>query len=381
MNKFGSKAIYALLYAGNQALAVLTTILVIRYGKDTFGLTWSLGALLTLGWGATMFGLLAPSLSSRIWSTSLRTGIELSLRNLLRGALVVSLLCLMPLSADHLVALSGISKPWILIFGFIGLVRSYAQVMSTLSIRLARHHRVLSHQLVGRILEVGLATGGCLLGEPALLVLAWLIYPLSQTILFIGEWRQYRNLLVPEVTSDYRRLTGLTLVASQAFDLIMPTLWLRMGGETIFIAYRAITAALANSALLPRYWYIVATPSLTDRSGPTLIVVGVILTFLLSAVFQLGTGAVPINVILWSSIPLLINSLVMPTFSKMRQACLNQGELVPPAAAIIAGRLSEILLLLIFSSIKALPSGGVVIAYTGYAVSTPVLKYSVRRNK
>jgi hypothetical protein len=169
-------------------------------------------------------------------------------------------------------------------------------------------------------------------------------------------------------------------VINQAFDLAMPTLWLQVGGAAAFVAYRAIAAALSNSALLPRYWFVVVSPSRRARGeSARLFFVSFLSAFFLASVFLWGTDAVPIELILWSSIPLLINSLAVPSFSRMRQKCLNRGQIIQPAVAMIIGRLAEIALLLLFVGTKILPNAGVVVAYSGFALSAPALRFSMRR--
>lgn len=380
MKALGNKGLYALLYVGNQAIAVLTTILVIRYGKEAFGLNWVLGVLLALGWGSVAYGVIAPTLSARAWSVPLATGLWLGLRTLLLAGLALALLGVVPASAQALVALSGVDWPWLAIFVSLGLLRSYAQVMSTYSIRLARHARVLRYQLVGRILEICLAVWGCLMADPILLALAWLIYPLAQTTLFVREKGEYGALPPVESASASHKGAWLPISASQALDLAMPTLWLHLGGPSAFVAYRAITAALANSALLPRYWFVVFAPARRAKGeGGALFLVSFLSAVFLAAVFLLGTGAVSSDLVWWSCIPLLINSLVMPAFSRMRQHCLNQGQLVQPAFAIIVGRIAEAIFLLLFSGLKILPNASVVVAYSGFALGAPALRFFTRR--
>lgn len=376
-----AKGRYAILYAGNQAMAVLTTILVIRYGKEAFGLSWILGALLVLGWGSVAYGVFAPTLSARVWSVPLRTGMWLSLRTLLLTGLALVLLSLVHVSAQVLMELSKIDLTWLVVFGSLGLLRSYAQVMSTYSIRAGLHARILGYQLAGRILEIFFAVWGCLVGERLLLAFAWLIYPLAQTALFVRDFASYRDLPVPESTTESQKNAWLPTSISQTFDLAMPTLWLQLGGEFAFVAYRAISAALANSALLPRYWFIVFAPTLQNKEVSGIIyVLSFLSAFAMAAIFLWGTSAVSNDLVLWSVFPLLINSLVLPSFSRMRQYCLNQGWLVQPAFAIIIGRLTEAIILLLFYGLKIQPNTSVVLAYSGFALCTPALRFFMRRS-
>lgn len=380
MKHFSSNVLYTLLYLGNQFLAVLSTILVIRFGKDAFTLSWSLGVILALGWGATMFGLLNPPMASRIWSASSLSGLRQCLRTLLMGLSLIILCGLIPISAHWLSSLAGISPLWVVLFVSTGLVRACTQLLSTFSIRMGRHAQTLRYQLPGRVFELIFVVWGCMTASPLLLVIAWLIYPLAQVMLVMTEWHHYHDFAVPTETKKDDKNTLIATVASQGFDLLMPTLWLKIGGESVFIAYRSVTAALANSALLPRYWYVVVAPAVhVNRSGAWAVVVVLLSTLVLSAAFQYGTGAVSHDFVLWSIIPILMNSLGIPAFSRMRQNCLNQGRLIPPSIAIIVGHLGVIMLLFLLVGNKALPVGALILAYTGFALCTPALRYYLRR--
>lgn len=380
MRQSGRDALYALFYASNQALALLTTVALIRYGQHTLTLPWVLGAMLTVGWGSTLYGMAGPTLAARLWSAPRRRAFSVCTRVLVATCGLPFVVGLWPAVGAPLVELSDITLPWMVLFVTLGLVRAHAQVLSTLSVRHGRHARVLCFQLFGRAVEIALTLTAAIGGIGWLLVLAWLAYPLAQWLLLAVEWHEYQDPVVaaPQAVGESR--VWIAAMASQAFDLVMPTVWLRQGGGEIFVAYRAVTSALANSTMLPRYWYVLSPDKSQDGNiGVGLLVAVLAGTLILSAVFQLGSNAVPWEVFVWSLIPLLITGAAMPSFSRLRQLCLNQGRLIPPAVAMIAGRLTELAALLLVVR-GDLGPGATIVAYTGFAVCAPVLHYLHRRN-
>lgn len=380
MRRPGRDALYALFYVGNQALALLTTIALIRYGQHTLTLPWVLGAILTLGWGTALYGMAGPTLAARLWSAPRRSGLAACIRVLAATFGLLFVVALWPGVGALLADLSGISLSWLVLFVALGLVRANAQTLSTFSVRHGRHTRVLRFQLLGRSLEIALALVAAMGGIGWLLVLAWLSYPLAQSLLLAVEWREYQDPAVDAADSGGGSKAWLATMASQAFDLVMPTAWLRQGGSEVFVAYRAVTSALANSTMLPRYWYVLSPDKPRDGNiGVGLLAAVLAATLILSAAFQLGSNAVPWDVFVWSLIPLLITGAAMPSFSRLRQLCLNQGQLIPPAVAMVAGRLTELTALLLTVRGGLVP-GAVIVAYTGFAVCTPVLHYLHRRN-
>lgn len=380
MRQPGRDALYALLYAGNQALALLTIIVLIRYGQHTLTLPWVLGAMLTLGWGSTLYGMAGPTLAARLWSAPRRRGFAACTRVLAAACGLLFVAGLWPGAGALLADLSGISMSWLVLFVALGLLRAHAQVLSTFSVRHGRHARVLRFQLVGRTIEIALALAAGLGGNVWLLVLAWLAYPAAQLLLLAFEWREYQDPSVAAPDAGGGSRAWIAAMISQAFDLVMPTVWLRQGGAEVFVAYRAVSSALANSIMLPRYWYVLSPDKPRDgKVGIGLLGPVLVATLTLSVVFQLGSNAVPWDVFVWSLIPLLINGTAMPSFSRLRQLCLNQGKLVPPALAMVAGRLTELAALLLVAR-GGLAPGAAIVAYTGFAVCAPALYYLHRRN-
>lgn len=371
-------ALLALAYAGNQGLAVLSTILLLRYGQQTLGLTWVVGAMLAVGWGTTLYGIVGPTLSATLWHTSRAKGGTACARALFVALCVLPVVSLLPRAVDFLTEVAGISMSWQLWFTTIGLLRAFAQTMSTYSVRHGRHEYVLRFQLAGRFVEIGLMLAAGLSGEIVLLVCAWLAYPGAQLVLLATEWQEYGDGTAGDDDAGGQARAALYTQASQVFDLVMPSIWLR-GGPEIFVAYRAVTSALANSTMLPRYWYVLSSDKPRGEQTPPLMLAAVVgATLLFSALFQVGSNAVPWDIFAWSLIPLLVNGAVLPDFSRLRQLCLNQGRLLPPALALIIGRAAE-LAALSLAVLGGMASGAVIVAYTGFAACAPALRYFHRR--
>lgn len=371
---------YLLLFLGNQALAVLTTILFIRFGKDAFTLVWCLGVLLTLGWGTAGYGLLDPSFAARIWSARVAEGLRITIRLLILSAAGVALICVVPWSRQQITELSGLSIEWTVIFVFIGLGRAAAQVLNAYTLRQGRHAGALMWQIVGRSIEISLVLLACYLRQPSLLIAAWLAYPISQLLIFFQERKLYEMLPAVEQSSrDSGRIAWIVSVVGRIFEMVLPTIWLRLAGDTVFVAYRSAAAALSNSVLLPRYWYVIVSPDRKSQSGILLPVVVVAVSLAIAATFQIVTDAVSHDLLLLSLVPLILNSAFMPFFSRWRQQCLLRGHVLPPALAAIAGCLGEISLLLLLKYVFSVPPGVLILAHTGLSISVPVLRVAMKR--
>lgn len=376
----GRDAWYALFYAGNQGLALLTTVFVIRYGQHSLSLPWVLGALLTLGWGVTLFGIVGPTLAARLWSASRREGMAAVTWTLTIAAAGLIAISLSHSAGAMLVDLAGLPLPWLLVFVMLGLLRACAQTLSTFSIRHGRHERVLRFQLAGRLVEIVLAVVAGIGGLAWLLILAWAAYPLAQLLLLVLEWSDYADASATAAATSDRRMVWLASAIGQASDLILPTTWLRLGGEETFVAYRAVTAALANSMMLPRYWYALSPDKPRDGGvGGGLLVAMIFTTLILATAFQFGSNAIGWEIFVWSLVPLLVVGLSTPYFSRLRQICLNNGQLLPPALALGIGRLAELAALLIAVG-GGFASGSVIVAYSAFGASAPALYYLYRRN-
>jgi hypothetical protein len=375
----GRDAAYSVLYAGNQGLALLTTVLLIRYGQHSLGLAWVIGAILTLGWGTTLYGMFGPTLSARIWSEPRWPCLVGCTQALVLAWGVVAAIWLWPASEPVLSDIAGLSISWLSVFVALGLFRAYAQVLSTLSVRHGQHARVLRFQLVGRTVEIFLALLVGLGGTDWILLLAWAAYPLAQVTLLAIEWREYKDTPLDRVKTADNGRAWIVAMIGQGFDLVVPTVWLRFGGAEIFVAYRLMTAAISNSVMLPRYWYVLRVEKVRDGGVNIelqLAVIGVALA--MSAVFQIGSNAVAWPLFAWSMLPVIINGAVMPYFSRLRQMCLNQGLLNQPILAIIAGRLAELMALMLFV-LAGVASEVSILAYAGFALCAPVLHLLYRR--
>lgn len=374
--------LYVLFFLGNQALAVLTTILFIRFGRDAFTLTWCLGVLLTLGWGNAGYGLLDPSFTARIWSARVAEGLRMAIRLLLLSVGGFALICIVPWSRQKILQFSGLSLEWTVLFVLIGFIRSLAQVLNTYALRQGRHAEALMGQVPGRLLEVGLVVLACFLRQPLLFIAAWLAYPLSQFLIFFRERKLYEALPAVEQSSrDSSRVSWGVSVAGRIFEMALPTIWLRVAGDAVFVAYRSASAALSNSVLLPRYWYVIVSPDKKSKSGILLPVVVVVASLFIAATFQIVTDAVSHDLVLLSLVPLVLNSAFMPYFSRWRQRCLLRGHVLPPALAAIAGCMGEISLLLLLKYVFSVPSGLLILAHAGLSVSVPVLRLAMKQRE
>ena len=376
------QVLYMLLFLGNQALAVLATILFIRFGKDAFTLTWCLGVLLTLGWGTAGYGLLDPSFTARIWSARVAEGLRIAVRLLLLSVAGFALICIVPWSRQGILQFSGLSLEWTTLFVLIGFMRSLAQVLNTYALRQGRHAEALMRQLPGRLLEICLILLACFLHQPTLLIFAWLSYPFSQFLIFFRERKLYESLpSVEQGSRDSGRAAWTVSVIGRIFEMVLPTIWLRVAGDAVFVAYRSASAALSNSVLLPRYWYVIVSPDKKSKAGILLPVVVVIVSLVIAATFQIVTDAVSHDLLLMSLVPLVLNSAFMPFFSRWRQRCLFRGHVLPPALAAIAGCLGEIVLLFLLKYIFSVPPSLLILAHMGLSISVPVLRFAMKRRE
>ncbi|TKT72409.1 hypothetical protein YH63_013765 [Afipia massiliensis] len=382
MNLPTRESLYLLLFIGNQALAVFTTILFIRFGKDAFTLTWCLGVLLTLGWGNAGYGLLDPSFAARIWSARVAEGLRIAVRLLMLSVMGFALICIVPWSRERIIELAGLSVEWTVLFVLIGFVRAFAQVLNTYTLRQGHHAGALMWQIVGRLAEIGVVLLACYLRQPSLLIAAWLAYPISQLMIFFRERKVYETLpVVTQSSRDSGRAAWIVSVVGRIFEIVLPTIWLRVAGDAVFVAYRSIAAALSNSVLLPRYWYVIVSPDKKSQSNILLPVVVVIASLLIAAMFQIVTDAVSHDLLLLSLGPLVLNSAFMPFVSRWRQQCLLRGHVLPPAFAAIAGCLGEIALLLLLRYIFSVPTGLLILAHAGLSLSVPVLHLAMKRRE
>lgn len=362
------QALYVALYLGNQALGVATTIAIIRFGQDTFSLTWCVGALVALGWGTTGYGLLDPSLSARIWSAPVYEGLRRSLQLLAGSLTVLGVVCLIPWTAGKVSYFSGIPIEWVAILSALGVFRACMQLIITYSLRLGRHHFVLGPQIAGRLIEIALVIWACVAGWKVLLIPALLAYPAGQLVVFLAERRKYETLESKQAQASDSRAWVISVIG-RVLEMVLPTVWLRLGGEAVFVAYKSISAALSNSVLLPRYWYVITSPNKEGGSGT--LVIGALVLFSsigMAGVFQFLTAAVQPELFLWSLVPLTFNSLVIPFFSRWRQRLLLEGDIVPPAVVSVLACLIEACLLTVFDQFPSLPLGLFMVANIGLSL-------------
>ena len=365
-------------YLLTQALGVIAIIIVVRFGKGTLGVGWIAGVLLVQGWGATLFTLVTPTLSSRVWTASVIEGLKGGSKGLAVALGLAVLMFSLPRSEEWVTAASNLTAPWTMWFLAIGAFRAFAQVLSTFLVRDQRHSWMHRFQLPGRFMEGGVVVGSAYLGNPYIFAAGWAIYPIAQlAALGMHPWR-LREGSKREVQQSEEQGHGRTLGERVATlcclisDLIVPTVWMRLGGEITFLAYRAITSALSYAVLLPRYWHVVASLQKRQVSHQMTLFV-VVVSLIVALISEVGTDAIPANIIGLSMIPLILNAVGANRFSSVRQDCLHRGDLLAPAAAILGGRMAELALLVVIAWMAPSMKGAEILAYSAFAVSTLVL--------
>jgi hypothetical protein len=350
------------LHVGNLLLGIVSTIALIRYGQRTFGLPWALGAILAMGWGATGYLVLDPSLPARLWSVTFREGARWIVRSFAITSAVAAVLCVVPWTSDKLSELSGLSLPWIAAFVSLGLVRNAVQMLNVFAFRLGDQRSNLGFQVVGRVSEVALVTTACVSGNAPLLLVAWLVFPCSQMALFFKERRRYLKLPLVE-RKEAARSSWFGATVGQALELIIPTLCFNLVSHQVFVAYRGVNAAVANSGLIPKYWFMIAS---RDGDGRSLVIITVAFAVLAGAAFQFLTEAVPLYLFAWALIPLCGVSAAVPAFSRWKQRSFEQGRVRDPYYAQAAGSAAEVVLLLVLSPF---PDGVALFAKFGFLAS------------
>lgn len=360
---------YVALYLANQALAVATTLALVRYGQGAFSLSWCLGVLIAMGWGTTGYGLFDPSLAARAWTLPSREGLFSSLRLAGLSAVALAVVCTIPWSAATVSGLAGLSIEWVAAFVSVGIFRAFAQLLSTYSLRLGRHPFVAALQIAARLMEVGLVVAGCLLTQTNLLILGLLVYPAAQLVVFAVEAEDYKKLPISATQESNTRGWIISLVG-RMLEMILPTIWLRVAGDTVFVAYKAVTSALGFSILLPRYWFVVVPPRHDlPVNGVAISALVLAASITTAGAFQLLTAAVPTVIFAWSLIPVVFNSLVMPAFSRWRQQMLRDGEIIPPAVVGIFACLVEAGMLAAIACAPFFSEGRFLVANLGFCMS------------
>lgn len=366
--------------------SVASALVALRWGIPAFGSTWVLGALLTMGWGTTSLALLDPSLPARLWTIPYRDGARASWRSLAVGTGVCALVAVVPVLSNVVSAFAGTQAGWVLVFVWIGMARYAVQVMTTLLVRESLHNQLLVAQGIGRVAEIAWLGMSCWWSDTRMFVVSWLVYPGLQAFALVAARRQRGR---PETTAAQRgcswnreRASGeLSNVVLSLLDIVVPTLWLRLGGEAAYVVYRAMISAVGYVVLLPRYWYVVAESSAAAPRGTVRFALSVMAVSVTVAVgYQWLTRVVPVEAMLWAVIPVLFSSGSAPHYSRLRQGCLRRGDIASPAISAVAGRIAELLLLVLLAGAFRAPGHVTVLAYCGTAVSAVVLDRQVARS-
>jgi hypothetical protein len=368
------KLYYTGAYLLNQGFAVVATILAIRLGKEAFTLEWVAGSLLALGWGASVFGMIAPALSARLWSLNFRTGLRESLVVFGIATFAVIALLQIPALLVKISSVNPIGMHWIAILTLCGALRSFTQGLTVFPIRGGFHTQTISFQLIGRLGEIVLIVLASLIGSKYLFIGAWCMYPAWQGLLLImvPQGRIVENGLTVQTSHWHGHIiSGLGQVA----DLIVPSLWFSLGGAQVMVVYKAASSAVDNCALVPRYWFTISQKNLFGHNNQ-LIMGGfvVMAASVVFVVFTFASGAIPGSFIVFGMIAVFLNSIAAPSFSKIRQYLLNNGELVIPALAVLLARLVEATLLLLIVKAVCAPIMLAIIAYAGFATRVAIIK-------
>jgi hypothetical protein len=340
-----------------------------------------LGALLTLGWGTTLVSVLAPSLPARIWTMPFRDGVGSSARVLAAGVAVCGLAAAVPDLSSRLAAFAAMERGWVTVFVGAGVVRGTVQVASTLLVRQGLHTPLITAQATGRALEMLGLLVSCQGSSPTIFVLAWLVYPVTQAVALhvLRPSRQGPSAAGHEepVAPYPSRGGGAANFAALILELIVPTAWLRLGGDAAYVVYRAVSSAVGYVVLFPRYWYVVSGSARASRTGVRFALGVVIVSVAAAVAYQWVTGLVPVELIAVSVIPTVLNAGAAPHFSRLRQNCLQGGDVTSPALATAAGKITELSLLVLSGRVLSLSPKWMILAYSADALGALVLHWRV----
>lgn len=368
-------------YIAIQLGSVASSLVALRWGSAAFGSAWVLGAMLAMGWGATVMMLLTPALPARMWTIPFGQALRSSSAGLGASALVCALAVSLPPTSAIVSSLAGIGALWVLVFFLVGLIRHTVQVATTLIVRQGLHRPLLDWQGVGRGAEIVALGIGCRWPDVLLFCVAWLVYPALQLLALwlvpgVRDPAPARGEPAEAVAGGAGEAANL---ASSVLDLVVPTLWLRVGGEAAYVAYRGMTAAVGYVVLVPRYWYVVVSTSLgTIRERrPYLAAATMALSLVGAFCYQWMSGLVPLDMMLWSAIPVLASAGSATMFSRLRQLCLQRGDITSPALATVAARVTEAALLMLFARVIGLGPHVIILAYCASALGAVLLRWRV----
>lgn len=357
-------------------LGVLTTAIAFRpFGALT--LEWIAGAMLALGWGSSAVGLLAPRLSSDIWSVPVNRTLWPALRCVIFVAVILAVASVVPAFSDIIDTACGLTIEYWRPLVAIGVFRGLSQVLTTLAIRAADHLRTIAIQFIARIAEIAFVLHALLDSNSTQFMMAWLVFPAAQMVFIAARWRHYARLQQPNAGSRATQaghMATLTILASSLVDMILPSLWLRLSNAHTYIIYRAMMAAISNAVLVPRYWYTVA--SVNKGSGLQLVAFTTIASLVLSIGYLFVAHQLhqPADVLF--VLPLIVNSLGAAELSRLRQAALLAGMVEIPAFAMLIGVTFEALLLALLAYLA--PGPIAILAFSSMLVNFIAMRYLAR---
>lgn len=338
--------VFTALQLSNLFLAIATSLAVIRFGQTTLGLPVSLGLLLVLGWGANGLQMLNPSLGLNLWSVDHRTAERSSAIQLCLFAVILVSAYNVPVITAWLADLCKLSPPLMLAFTGIGAFRAFTSQSLTLSLRLGKHRMSLSVQLAARLIEIASVATGCIIGDIVIVAVGFLIFPLAQVAVYTIERRQYREMAS---TPPAKGKSSLAVSAAQrVLDTALPTIWFNFVSHEIYLAYRAISASMANTMLVPRYWYIMTK----GRGSVLLVSCAVAVAAALGVVaFLFISRVTDLPIYLWAVLVACATAPAAVVISRWKQNSLLKGEVLAVSLATIAATAVEAVMVVLLHDI------------------------------
>lgn len=169
-------------------------------------------------------------------------------------------------------------------------------------------------------------------------------------------------------------MATLTIFASSLVDMILPSLWLRLSNAHTYVIYRAMTAAISNAVLVPRYWYTVA--KVEKSKGGGLIAFTTISSLALSTAYLFVAHQLQQPADFLFLLPLIVNSLGATELSRLRQAAMLAGLVDIPAVAMLIGVTCEALLLALLAYLA--PGPVAILAFSSMLVNFIAMRHLAR---
>jgi hypothetical protein len=357
-------------YVAIQLAGMAPMIALLRWGSGSFGLPFASTVILCLGWGSALFAMAAPALPSHAWSIGFAEFLRRGIAALLVAGALGAAALKVPFTSEWIATQANASMTEMSAFVALGALRSLGQTATTYSIRAERHGPLLATQAVGRLLEIALVTAACMSGESWLLAVGLAVYPLAQSTILLGG-RETR--IGPSGQHGQNSFGSFAANASaQLAEIAVPAAWLALGGPHVFVAYKIASAAMANTAMLPRYWYVVAGTTASAHSVLGGCLAGIVAVVACGALHWISAVA-GLAMVAWSMIPVAAGAFAAVGFSRLRQISLNAGDTVTPAVAVLGGRLAELAVLFAAASVASAASGWLILAAIAQPMSAFIL--------